>query len=229
MDAAAIQATSPLNHGLRVFPKMGHTANLELEGEGVVLVADPLQSPPRRLTNPSPSLVFFDGWQPKEYHTVFDLKWLFPNRKGADATSTEETLKANDEVMLLAITHEEKDQEALRQIADGFGWKISIADSSERAIALLLRHPVPLVICDRDLPGEDWREALARIASLPQSICVLLASGVVDEYLWNEVVQNHGYDIVGKPFRKDDVKRAVTFARSWSGWASGRGAEAGTK
>ena len=160
---------------------------------------------------------------------MFDLKWLFPTRRGVSCASTEESVKVNNNVMLLAITHVREDQEALRQIAAGFGWDISIVDSSERAIALLRRHPVPLVICDRDLPGENWREALARIASLPQSICVLLASGVVDEYLWNEVVQNHGYDVVTKPFRKDDVKRAVTFAWSWSGWASGRGAEAGTK
>lgn len=160
---------------------------------------------------------------------MFDLKWLFPKRKGASASSVDEWAKPNDDVMLMAITHEREDQDALRQIADGFGWKISIADSAEGAIALLQSHPVPLVICDRDLPGEDWREALARIASLPQSICVLLASGVVDEYLWNEVVQNHGYDVVTKPFRKDDVKRAVTFAWSWSGWAGGRGAETGSK
>ncbi len=160
---------------------------------------------------------------------MFDLKWLFPTRRGGGSASVEESAKANGNVMLLAITDVREDQEALRQIAAGFGWKISIADSSEGAIASLRLHPVPLVICDRDLPGEDWREALARIASLPQSVCVLLASGVVDEYLWNEVVQNHGYDVVSKPFRKDDVKRAVTFAWSWSGWASGRGAEAGSK
>lgn len=121
-------------------------------------------------------------------------------------------------VKLVAITQSPDTGDALRRIAGSYAWRISIADSSGAAIALLKGQPTPLVICDRDLSGEDWRDVLAKIAALPQAVCVLLASPVVDEYLWNQVIQHHGYDVVAKPFQREDLRRAVTFAWSWRGW-----------
>ena len=70
---------------------------------------------------------------------------------------------------------------------------------------------------------------LAKIAALPQAICVLLASSVADQYLWNQVIQHHGYDVVIKPFQPEDLRRAVTFAWSWRGWTARHYAEAQRK
>jgi len=126
---------------------------------------------------------------------------------------------AVDPVRLVAITDRPDDYSTLQQIATGYRWKISIVSSSNAAIACLNEQPTPLVICDRDLAGEDWREVLARIAALPQAVCVLLASRVVDDYLWRQVIRNHGYDVVSKPFQPEELRRAVTFAWSWRGWA----------
>ncbi len=126
---------------------------------------------------------------------------------------------SGEPVTLVAITQSPDDYAALRQIAADNGWKLSIVASSAEAIALLKVQPTPLVICDREISGEDWREALARIAGLPQAVCVLLASRVVDEYLWHQVIENHGYDVVAKPFQAEALRRAVTFAWSWRGWA----------
>lgn len=136
-----------------------------------------------------------------------------------------QTPQGQEPVTLVAIAQNPPDREALRQIADSFGWKISIVDSSSSAMALLASQPTPLVICDRDLTGEDWRDALSRIAALPQAVCVLLASGVMDEYLWHEAIRYHGYDVVAKPFQRDELRRAVTFAWSWRGWATRQYAE----
>jgi DNA-binding NtrC family response regulator len=129
------------------------------------------------------------------------------------------TLSPGEPVKLVAITQNPDDAETLQQIASNFGWRISIVDSSATAIASLNDQPTPLVICDRDLSGEPWGDVLARIAALPQAVCVLLASRVVDDYLWRQVIRHHGYDVVAKPFRPEDLRRAVTFAWSWRGWA----------
>ena|ERR1700683_634809 len=94
-------------------------------------------------------------------------------------------LSAGEPIKLVAITQNPDESKALREIADGYGWKVSIVDSSGAAIVLLKEQPTPLVICDRDLTGEDWRDVLAKIAALPQAICVLLASRVADQY-WNQ-------------------------------------------
>jgi DNA-binding NtrC family response regulator len=129
-------------------------------------------------------------------------------------------LAAGEPIKLVAILQSPDDSKALREIAGSYNWNVSIVDSSGAAIALLKEQPTPLVICDRDLSGEDWRDVLAKIAALPQAICVLLASRVADQYLWNQVIQHHGYDLVVKPFQSEELRRAVTFAWSWRGWTS---------
>lgn len=161
-----------------------------------------------------------------EKRRVFDLRKLLLNRKGRRSAASSAASPASDPVRLVAVTTNTSDEAALRQIAGECGWNISIARSSSEAVKMLEQNPIPLVICDRDLPEENWREVLARIAGLPQPVCVLLASAVADEYLWNEVIQNHGYDVVTKPYQREDLMRAVTFAWSWRGWAYRQRAEA---
>ncbi len=123
-----------------------------------------------------------------------------------------------DQVRLLAITRGADEKAALARIAADLHWKLSIAESADEAIQLLGDEPLPLVICDRDLPGADWRTTVGQIAGRRDVLCVVLASSVVDDYLWDEVIQQRGYDVVSKPFEADQLRRAVTFAWSWKRW-----------
>jgi DNA-binding NtrC family response regulator len=127
---------------------------------------------------------------------------------------------SNEPVQLVAIIQDPDDSKSLEQIAASYGWKISIVGSSDAAVAFLKEQPTPLVICDRDLSSEAWSDVLGKIAAQPQAVCVLLASRVADQYLWNQVIQHHGYDLVVKPFQPEELRRAVTFAWSWRGWTS---------
>lgn len=148
------------------------------------------------------------------------LKRLFRfQRKPAEgAADFRPPFDGPDQVRLLAITRGADEKSALTKIAADLNWKLSIADSADAAIALLGDEPLPLVICDRDLPGGDWRDTVARIAARRDVLCVVLASSVVDDYLWDEVIQQRGYDVVSKPFEADQLRRAVTFAWSWKRW-----------
>jgi DNA-binding NtrC family response regulator len=153
---------------------------------------------------------------------MFDLRRFVHMRRSARQAveQNQETLSSTGEaVKLVAITQSPDDAETLRQIAANSGWSLSIVDSSSAAIASLNDQPTPIVICDRDLSGEAWRDVLAKIAALPQAVCILLASSVVDDYLWHQVIRHHGYDVVAKPFQPEGLRRAVTFAWSWRGWA----------
>jgi len=153
---------------------------------------------------------------------MFDLKRLVHmGESGRQAVSEQvpKTSPSRESVKLVAVTQNPDESAALRQIAANYGWTISIVESSDAAVAVLNEQPTPLVICDRDLPGEAWRDVLAKIAAQPQAVCVLLASSVVDDYLWRQVIRHHGYDVVAKPFQPEELRRAVTFAWSWRGWA----------
>jgi len=153
---------------------------------------------------------------------MFDLRRLVHMgrfTRQAVPAQIQNPLPPGEQVKLVAIVQNPDDSAALRQIAGSYDWRISIVDSSDSAVALLKDQPTPLVICDRDLSGEIWRDVLVKIAGLPQAVCVLLASSVVDDYLWQQVIRHQGYDVIAKPFQPEELRRAVTFAWSWRGWA----------
>jgi len=163
---------------------------------------------------------------------MFDLKRLIQMGRATHQPASGpsgRTLSAVEPVTLVAIMQSRDDSEALRRIAASYGWGISIVDSSTAAIASLNKEPAPLVICDSDLSSEAWHDVLAQVAAQPQAVCVLLASRVVDDYLWNQVIRHHGYDVVRKPFQPEELHRAVTLAWSWRGWAHRHYAEGSRK
>jgi len=149
---------------------------------------------------------------------MFRQLFRFPRKPDDRTPDARRVFDEPDQVRLLAITRGADEKADLARIAADLRWKLSIAESTDAAIELLGDEPLPLVICDRDLPGEDWRTTVARIANRRDVLCVVLASSVVDDYLWDEVIKQRGYDVVSKPFEADQLRRAVTFAWSWKRW-----------
>jgi DNA-binding response OmpR family regulator len=129
-------------------------------------------------------------------------------------------------VRILALTQDAGAWHTLQAVCSRSGWTLLWAHNCERAIALIEQHLATILICDRDLPGINWREAMARIAALPQPVCILLASRVADQYLWREVVDNRGFDLLVIPFDEASLVRSVRMACSWQGW---KGREAATR
>jgi CheY-like chemotaxis protein len=79
--------------------------------------------------------------------------------------------------------------------------------SWDEAVGLLAGGRFAVILCDRDLPVGDWRETIRELAQ--RSPCVLLVSSVVDDALWQEVVECGGYDIVRKPLEGEGVFRSI--------------------
>jgi CheY-like chemotaxis protein len=117
---------------------------------------------------------------------------------------------AEPPLTVLALMTSPGDRDLLRQICAGATWKILFADDVEEAVG----RPAGIVLCDRDLSGIDWREAIRRLATSPHPRKVILASYVVDDYLWDEVIHCGGYDVLPKPFRVQEVIHTIQFARA---------------
>src|SRR5690348_5812655 len=111
---------------------------------------------------------------------------------------------------LLVVTASPADRASLRRIFETTSWEMLTADNLEQASTLLGARPIPIVLCDRDLPGVDWRQAVRRLADGQSR--VMLTSFVADDYLWDEVIRYGGYDVISKPFREDEVLHTVQFA-----------------
>ena len=150
-------------------------------------------------------------------------------RRPCSIASTNRCTGTNRKVRILAITPNAGDWGALHQVADQCGWMLFWAQSRDSALDMLSQYSIPIVICDRDLPGEDWRSVLKQISIFGQPVCVLLASSVSDEYLWREVVQHQGFDVLSKPFQADRLIRTVNLVRSWRGWMDGRSVDKPTR
>lgn len=70
--------------------------------------------------------------------------------------------------------------------------------------------------CERDLAPGAWKDMLDEAFALPQSPCVIVTSRLADEYLWAEALNVGAYDVLAKPFEREEVVRIVSLAsRSW--------------
>jgi DNA-binding NtrC family response regulator len=106
----------------------------------------------------------------------------------------------------------------LARICAAQGWNVHIADTLREASIAANRLHAPVILCDRDSPGTEWRASVQDLAALPHAARVILISKVLDDYLWNEVAQMGGHDVLSKPLQEDDVVRAIKLA--WSYWNS---------
>ena len=121
-------------------------------------------------------------------------------------------------IPIVALVLGDQDRELLKNMAGRNQLDVRITDSCGEAEAIANQMEVPIILCDRDLPGRDWRDVVQLLASSPRRPAVILTSRVVDEYLWQEVIRKGGYDVLAKPLRGDDVVRSVKLA--WSYWNS---------
>jgi ActR/RegA family two-component response regulator len=119
---------------------------------------------------------------------------------------------------IIGLVTSDEDRRLLAGICNRNGWYLLYADTCEEARAALEKLKAPVILCDRDLPGKGWRETVEGLASSTHRACIILVSGVLDAYLWDEVVRTGGYDVLYKPLREDDVVRSVRLA--WSYWKS---------
>jgi len=118
-------------------------------------------------------------------------------------------LAADDDLILrfIVITADEEFYLSLEQIARTCEWRIWRAVSIDEAEALIKAKPSAMVVYDRDSNDGNWRCALRRLNESSAKPCVLLASQVADDYLLQEIVRNHGYDILPKSASREKLIR----------------------
>ena len=119
-------------------------------------------------------------------------------------------------VAVVALLMEEQDRTLLNGICRSHDWIVHFAETCEGAAQAANELEAAIILCDRDLPGTEWRDAVQVLAASPHSACVILISRVLDEYLRNEVGSKNGYDVLAKPLREDELVRSIKLA--WAYW-----------
>ena len=121
-------------------------------------------------------------------------------------------------VRVLAVMPYDRERNTLFEIAKQSNWHLEFAPTCDSAVSLLRNHQFAVILCDRDLPGCEWREALTTIVGNARGGCVILTSPVNDDYLWQEVIQRGGYDVLTRPLQEQRVLHTIELA--WSYWTS---------
>ncbi len=136
--------------------------------------------------------------------------WMTLTRRDVARPSAGDHSGASDErIVLLLITQDQSLRCALYALGHVYRWEVTCAATRCEAVAILKERQIPLVICDEDAP-EDWRRTISAIAFLPQSTCILLASRSSGDSLLREVGRHHGYDVIAKPLRFEEVADRVS-------------------
>ena len=83
------------------------------------------------------------------------------------------------------------------------------AEDGERALEVLRRHEVDVVMLDQRMPGEPGIDVLSRIKTLDPSVVVVLATAVREVRTAVEAIKRGAYDYITKPFDVEDIELLV--------------------
>jgi DNA-binding response OmpR family regulator len=105
----------------------------------------------------------------------------------------------------LLVSAVDEDHEFLGRVFSRQGWMLYTSRVLESAQAFLRYNPVPIVIAERDLPLGNWKDLLAAIQQLPNAPLLIVTARLADDYLWAEVLNLGGYDVLAKPFQMTEL------------------------
>ena len=129
-------------------------------------------------------------------------------------------------VTVLSVTPYEEDQLGLQNIISHSKWRLYEADRLESALAVMHEHKVGVVLSEKDLPPHSWTDMLQAIHHFQDAPAVIVASRLADDRLWAEALNLGAYDVLAKPFDRDEVLRSVSLA--WLNWHHQHGIATGS-
>jgi DNA-binding NtrC family response regulator len=121
-------------------------------------------------------------------------------------------LPTREKSTLLAVGSNLDDLHSLSDILAGERWTIQFAQSCGDALRIIQTQDLAVVACEHELPDGSWRDLFSLAASLADPPPVVVVSRHADENLWAEVLNLGGYDVLSKPFEKNEVSRVMDMA-----------------
>ena len=120
------------------------------------------------------------------------------------------------DLTLLLIGAVEDDDDRGGSIFSQSSWQARRANSCRQALPLIRRDSHPVIVSERDLPDGDWKDILELTSVQKEPPIVIVTSRLADDYLWAEVLNLGGYDVLAKPFDRNEVHRTISLA--WQHW-----------
>src|SRR5579862_6774422 len=143
----------------------------------------------------------FSSWH---YLTVWLLDWV--------KKQTEPQPEPEGRLRILGLSILLQDIFVLERLGKRYDWELRFANSPREGFKLAAQSRYEVILCDRNQPGYPWREVVDRLAASSPRSCILLVSPVKDDYLWQDVLQRGGYDVLLRPLREDAALHSIDAA-----------------
>lgn len=124
----------------------------------------------------------------------------------ADVTSAAEEMYAVDAISVAEITAEMADS----TVAVTSAVEANSAVEADRAITEVTAATGNSTECK--LPDGNWLEILDQISGRTEKCFLIVTSRLADASLWAEVLNLGGYDLLAKPFNRQEVRHVLTSA-----------------
>jgi DNA-binding response OmpR family regulator len=125
-------------------------------------------------------------------------------------------------VSALLVGDHGNDGMLVRDVCRQQGWRLFEASDGRGAMGLLEREAVQVVIAECDSAGAGWQWLLDALRVLPDLPQLVVTSRTADDFLWSEVLNRGGYDVLPRPLNRGEVERVMAGAgrhfRSLQGW-----------
>src|SRR5450756_755842 len=116
-------------------------------------------------------------------------------------------------IPILLASERDDDYRTLRALLQNTKWTLVRPLSWGEVSSFCDRAVNPVVLVDRHFQGSDWRFTVSSLLNTTASCCLILLSDVSDPYLWNELVQQGGFEVLARPFERSEVLRTLAFAQ----------------
>ena len=115
---------------------------------------------------------------------------------------------------VLLISPYPEDETFLRDIVNGFSFRLEVSLDWRTARTASALSSFSLIITERDLPDASWQNVFSKCERLRNPPRLIVISRLADERLWAEVLNRCGFDVLAKPFERDEVARVLDYALS---------------
>src|SRR5580658_3532109 len=114
---------------------------------------------------------------------------------------------------VLSVSPLDADHLSLQTIIGDSTWTLYKTHELVSALVVLQQHDIAVVLCERDLLPGSYIDVLEHICALPNAPSLIVASRLADERLWAEALNLGAWDVLAKPFDRNELFRSVK-----SGW-----------
>ena len=121
--------------------------------------------------------------------------------------------KEPDAICVLVVDDEQAIRDGFERILTRKGFRVLTASRGDKALEILKKEKISIVLLDLRMPGMDGMEVLGRIRKLDEEILVIIITGHGTIATAIQAMKQGAYDFVSKPFDTDQLLIIVN--RAW--------------